>query len=287
MRLITTIVCFTLAGIAYTAPVYADDYAILNDPWRVYLGAFKASANSEISIIGDIVPPGPPIDVEEVLGLDDDKLVGWGGVGWHFARRHSVEFEVFTLRREATIVEPFSPPLQIGDTFIEAGGITTTYDTDVGRLTYGFSMVRSERSDFQLKAGLHIASLEIKLALIGAICDPTTIPSEPPGCPSDGVGTEFEDVTAPLPHLGLSYAYAFNDEWAFNITGIGFAIELDNIDGSLYELDADIAWQPWRNFGFGLGLRYFRADVESTGSRLNGAFTFDYYGPALYIQSTF
>ena len=270
-----------------TAPAFAQDYPILDDPWRVYLGVFNANANSEIQIIGDVVPPGPPIDVEDVLGIEDSKAVAWGGVGWRFARRHAIEFEVFTLRREAGVVDTYTPPLQIGDTFIEAGGISTTYDTDVGRLTYGFSMIRTDRSDFQLKAGLHIASLKADINLLGAICDPTTVPSTPPGCPTAGIGTEAEDVTAPLPHFGLSYAYAFADDWAFNVQGIGFAIELDNIDGSLIELDADVVWQPWRNWGIGLGLRFFRADVEGTGSSLNGAFTFDYYGPALYVQATF
>ena len=281
-------IAFAIAmSLIATVPAYAQDYPILDDPWRVYVGVFNANANSEIQIIGDFVPPGPPIDVEDVLGIDDSKAVAWGGVGWNFARRHSIEFEVFTLRREAGIVELFTPPLQIGDTFIESGGISTTYDTDVGRLTYGFSMIRTDRSDFRLKAGLHIARLKANIVLSGAICDPTTVPPTPPGCPSDGIGTEAEDVTAPLPHFGLSYTYAFADDWAFNVQGIGFAIELDNIDGSLIELDADIAWQPWRNWGFGLGLRFFRADVEGKGSSLNGKFTFDYYGPALYVQATF
>ena len=284
MRLIA---CSTMFVLVAMSTASAQDYPILNDPWRVYVGVFNANVNSEVSIIGDIVPPGPPIDIEDVLGVEDSKVVAWGGVGWRFANRHTLEFELFALRREDSITDVFSPPLQIGDTFIESGGISTTYDTDVGRLTYGFSMIRTDRSDFQLKAGLHIASLKANLNLTGAICDPTTVPSTPPGCPSDGIGTEAEDVTAPLPHFGLSYGYAFNDQWAIGIQGIGFAIELDNIDGSLIELDADIAWQPWRNWGFGLGVRFFRADVEGKGSDLNGAFTFDYIGPTLYVQATF
>lgn len=287
MRFARLIAGTTLVGITTMSAAFAEDYPMLNDPWRVYVGIFNANANSEIQIIGDFVPPGPPIDIEDILGIEDSKLVGWAGIRWHFARRHSIGFEFFTLRRDAGISDTFSPPLQIGDTFIESGGISTTYDTDVGRLTYGFSMIRTDRSDFQLKAGIHVASLKADVNLTGAICDPTTIPSTPPGCPADGIGTESEDVTAPLPHFGLSYAYVINEDWAFNLAGMGFAIELDNIDGSLIELDADIAWQPWRNVGFGLGLRFFRADVESRSSALNGAFTFDYFGPALYVHTTF
>lgn len=278
----------TLAGLIANHNVAADDgYPILDDPWRVYVGIFHASANSEIGIFGDFVPPGPPIDVEDVLGIEDDKLVGWGGISWQFARRHSLEFEAFRLGRSASISDTFSPPLQIGDTFIESGGISTGYDTDIGRLTYGFSLIRDQRSDFQLKAGLHLTRLKADINLTGAICDPTTVPSTPPGCPADGIGTEDEDVSAPLPHFGLSYAYAFAQNWAFQIAAMGFAIELDNIDGSLIEIDADIVWQPWRNVGVGLGLRFFEADVESMGSELNGSFTFDYFGPTLYVQTTF
>ena len=53
------------------------------------------------------------------------------------------------------------------------------------------------------------------------------------------------------------------------------------------ELTGDVAWQRWRNFGVGLGLRYFNVDVESKGSDLNGAFEFEYFGPALYVAVTF
>ena len=44
---------------------------------------------------------------------------------------------------------------------------------------------------------------------------------------------------------------------------------------------------PWRNFGIDLGLRYFNVDVDSKGSDLNGAFEFEYFGPALYVAVTF
>ena len=67
----------------------------------------------------------------------------------------------------------------------------------------------------------------------------------------------------------------------------GFAIELDKIDGSIIEIDADVAWQPWRNIGLGVGVRYFNTDVESKGSDLNGSFKFEYFGPTVYVQATF
>ena len=75
----------------------AQDYPILDDPWRVYLGGFDATVDSTLEIRGDILPPIPPIDVEDILGVVDSKTVFWGGVGWRIARRHSLEFEGFAL----------------------------------------------------------------------------------------------------------------------------------------------------------------------------------------------
>jgi hypothetical protein len=277
----------TLLAMLFTSSAIAQQYPVMEDDWRIYVGAFQATVDSKLQINGEEVPPGPPIDLENLLGVDDSETVAWGGISWHFARRHSVELEFFQLNRNASITETFEPPLQVGDTFIESGTVATNYDTSVNRLTYGFSVIRSERSDLQLKAGIHVASLKADIGLSGGICDPTTTPSTPPGCPPLGASTENEDVTAPLPHFGASYAYALTPTIAIGVAGMGFALELDDIDGSIFEVDADIAWQPFDHFGVGLGYRFFRVDVESTGSDLNGSFEFEYSGPALFVQATF
>lgn len=264
-----------------------DDYARFNDPFRIYVGGFWPKIDSEIAINGDTLPPVPPLDVEDFLGVEDSKGAVWGGIGWHFANRHSLEFEFFSLNREGFESGTFSPPEQIGDMFIEEGSINTVYDMSLSRITYGFSVIRNERADFQLKAGLHVLTLEAGLALAGQICDPTTTPSSPPGCPLFGTGEASEDVTAPLPHLGASFSYVMTPTLAINVQAIGFGIELDSIDGSIIEVDADVAWQPWRHFGFGAGLRYFNTSVKAGNAELNGQFKYEYLGPALYVHATF
>lgn len=254
---------------------------------RVYLGGFWPDIDSKISIYGEDFEPLPPINVEGVLRVPDSKGAAWGGIDWKISRRNSLEFEYFSLNRDGGVSDTFSPPLEVGDGFIESGRINTFYDTDILRLTYGYSLISNERMDLQLKAGIHVAKLEAGLQISGQICTPNTTPSVPPGCPTAQTDTESEDVTAPLPHFGASYTYAFSDTLALRLTAIGFAIEIGSIDGSILELDADVAWKLSNQFGVGAGWRYFDSKVKASGSTLNGEFDFEYSGPIVFINYWF
>jgi hypothetical protein len=277
-----------VAIFAYASSANAqNEYESFNKPWRVYIGGFWPDPSSKLEINGDIIPPGPPTSVEDVLGLEDSKAVAWGGVAWHISRRNSLELETFSLNRNGGASGTFVPPVEVGDFFIESGAIATSYDTSLSRITYGFSIMRSERMDFQLKAGIHIAKLEAGVQISGEICGPMTVPTSPPGCPAAGSEAVSEDVTAPLPHFGASFGYALSPTLALSFQAIGFAIEIDSIDGSIFELDADIAWQPFDHVGFGAGVRYFNTNVKAAGSELNGEFDFEYVGPVLYFVATF
>jgi hypothetical protein len=279
-----TALCFSAV---WLSPVHAQDsttYDSFNDRYRFYVGAFAPSFSSQIAINGDVVSP-PPVDVENVLGVDDDNIVAWAGVQWHISQRNSLEFEYFQLNRDG-FIDLFPDPVEVADLIIESGSMNTAFDVAVSRITYGFSLMRSERVDLQVKGGLHIADLSIALQLSGAVCDVSL--GEMPPCPTGQTPElQSQDVTAPLPHFGISYAYAITPTIAMRLQAIGFAIELDNIDGGLLELDADISWQPWDHLGMGIGVRYFNADVESKGSDLNGKFDLEYYGPVLILAGSF
>jgi hypothetical protein len=260
---------------------------MLDDKWRVYVGAFDASVDSKLTLYAENLPEIPPIDVEDILGLEDSKTVAWGGVAWHFRRRHALELETFTLNRNDSQSDTYTPALQIGDFFIEDGQLSTSYDTNLSRLTYAYSLIRNERSDLQIKGGLHLATLAVKVQLAGSVCGPETDPVEPPGCPAASSGNDSESVSAPLPHFGLSYTYAFTPTVGMNLGVKGFAIEIEDIEGSIIEVDADVAWQPFRHIGFGAGFRYFKTEVDSRGSNLNANIKFEYFGPSVYIHATF
>lgn len=280
--------CLSLLLLAAGPSMALDDqgeFKPLNQRFQLYLGGFFPDVSTTISINGDIVTP-PPIDFEEVLGIEDSKTVLWGGARWRISRRNNLEFEFFQLNRSGSR-EFVDDDIEIGDSILAAGGrVDSVFDTSLGRLTYGFSLVRNDRMDIQLKAGLHLANLETAVTLSGQVCE-VTDPNNQTCTPVASVSSETESVTAPLPHFGGSFVYGITPSIAARLQIIGFAIELDNIDGSLVELDADFIWQPWQNVGFGLGLRYFDAAIEGKDGSLNGKFEFDYFGPTLYVIGSF
>ena len=272
-------------GIALPFPLLAEERDQANErKWEIYLGVFAPSVGSRVGINGEAITP-PPIDVEDVLGVEDGKNVPWGGVRWDFVGRHSLEFEYFQLNR--TGLRGFEgEEIGVGDFLVESGAILTELDFSLGRLTYGYRIIDGEKSWLRLEGGLHLADFSASLQLAGNICDLAA--GEAPPCPTiDSPVDQSEDVTAPLPHFGASYEYHFTDVLTLRLQLIGFAIELDNIDGAITEIDADLVWRPWDNFGVGLGGRYFNVSVKGSEDRLNGEFDYEYYGPALYVIAMF
>ena len=278
----------SMVGIFSEPAVAEESNPVLNSKYSIWIGGFFPKVDSEIKINGEIIGDGPILGFEDTLGLQDSKSVLWGGASWRISKRNNLEIEFNNLNRSGTTTA--EKELQIGDSIVNVGGqIDTTFDLAIGRLTYGYSFVRTEKMDVQLKAGFHITDISATLQLSGKIevCQPGEVP---PDCSVAGGSTdqfESSDITLPLPHLGASFGYAFTPNLAIRMQAIGFAIKINDIKGSLLELDADVVYHPWQHFGLGAGVRYFNANVKSEGSRLNGEFNFQYLGPVAYAKFTF
>jgi len=285
IRLAVLLVSFLLLCAGPAGAADQGGFRPLDQKFQVYIGGFFPRVSTDITINGENVSP-PQIDFENVFGLEDSKTVLWGGARWRISRRNNLEFEFFKLNRNGSKTA-VAENIEVGDTILSAGGdVESVFDISLGRLTYGFALVRNDRMEVQLKGGLHIMDLSTSVTLSGQVCE-VTDPNNPTCTPVLSSNVESESVTAPLPHLGGSFIYGITPSVAARLQIIGFALEVDNIDGSLVEIDADFIWQPWDHWGFGAGLRYFDASVESRGSELNGKFEFDYFGPTIYVLGSF
>jgi hypothetical protein len=286
-----------VSGSTLAKPVNEEKDAynpMLDDKFSLWIGGFFPNVKSTIRLDSNsITLPGDEIDFENFLGLEDSKSVLWGGFRWHANYRNQLEVEINNLNRTGS-VSASTGDVNIGDQTIIAGAqIDTQFDLALVRLTYGFSVIRKQKHDLAVKAGVHMAFVGLKIDAFGDIQDVDTgmTVCNPSPCQAS---IETSDYTLPLPHLGLSYTYAITPKWGLRTQALGFAIKIGDIKGTMAEFDLDVHYQPWEHVGFGGGLRYWDLTVEysddgSEGgySPINGEFQYKYWGPALYILGSF
>jgi hypothetical protein len=267
-----------------------EHIAVLDDKFALWIGGFAPNVKSSIRLDSDSGSIGSVLDFENALGLEDSKTTLWGGFRWRISRRNQLEFEFNNLNRSGS-VSGITDPIKIGENEIpvQVGlKIDTQFDLTLARLTYGFSFLRKERHDFAVKAGFHVAATSLRMDVFGDVLDVDTGMTicNPSPCQAEAIDTD--DFTIPLPHLGLSYAYAFTPKWGLRAQAIGFALKINDISGVMAEIDVDLHYQPWEHVGFGGGIRYWDLTVKDTGdSFLQGEFEFKYWGPAIYLLGSF
>ena len=263
-------------------------HPVLTDKWMFWAGGFFPSLDSRLRMDSDMGSPGSGLDFEDELGLSENKTVLWGGARWHMAQRHQLEIEFNNLRRSGFngfTLEDY----QIGDQRVDASGsIATTFNVFLARLTYGYSLIKDEKQDLALKAGFHFTNADASLQLAGDVTDVDTGMTLCSPAPCISPLLETSEFTFPLPHFGLAYGYAFTPKFALRTQALAFYIVINDIKGALFELDFDLHYQPWKKFGLGAGLRYFRVSVDDERDKLfRGKFVFEYWGPVIYATVSF
>lgn len=153
---------------------------------------------------------------------------------------------------------------------------------NLGRVTYGYSIIRRKKFDLSFLIGAHIATAEATITASGNV----TVNGTPVAVGS--ASEESSSKTFPLPHLGGSMDYEFTPKLAGKLTLLAFALDLGNYRGSLLEADAFMAYRLSKHFGIGGGIKYFNLNVESdkSGGR-NFEYELEFIGPAIFGYVSF
>ena len=259
----------------------------LSDKWAFWIGGFFPNVDSSVRFDSNGGNIGNRIDFEDTLNLEETKTTLWGGFRWRISKRNQLEMEFDNLNRSGT--NGFiTTDLDFNDSTVRAGAaIDTEFDLGLARLTYGYSVLQNQKHSLVLKAGVHLAHTRLKISAFGDIVDVDTgVPLCMPSPCQESV--ESDSYTLPLPHFGLQYAYAFTPTLGLRTQFLGFAIKINDIKGTLIEVDLDLHYQPWKHFGFGGGVRYWNVTVEDKGSSfITGKLEYKYWGPALYLTGSF
>jgi hypothetical protein len=249
-----------------------------DERFTVMLGAFLPAFRSKMQVDGEQTGAGDRVDLSDDLGVDQNTSGGWFGVEWRFAPRHRLGFTYsrFTLRGERAIARD----LHIGDRVFPIGAdLQSQLRLEILPITYSYSLVKRERDEFALTAGLHWSRLSFRVE----------------GSVSFGPRSSSNEASAnanvPLPLLGLRYDHHFSERWSAGASAAAFALQFGqetvDFEGNLVSARLHGEYRFSRHWAAGAALDAFKVSVKATQERWRGGFDYSYWGPQIYLTARF
>jgi len=260
------LVAFLFLSLTGTPMVWAD-VGDPDSPWkRLTLkgGYFFASTDTTIRMDG--AGFGTEIDVDDVFGLGENIDSFDVGVRWRFFDRHSISVGYFDLTRENSTA--LSVSFTWDDILYTASDVLSTeFIWNTVTAFYSWSFLQTNKYEVGLNIGAHVTTLKFQIdsALLGA-------------------GAGLNSVTAPLPVLGLTGAYAFTPKLVLRADAGWFGIKVDEVSGSQWVANLDLEYNMWKHVGFGVGYRFYKLEVEITEDDFRASVNSTYNGLTVFLK---
>ncbi|MBT1445875.1 hypothetical protein KJI95_15320 [Shewanella sp. JM162201] len=286
MRGFLSVLCLSLAGISP---------CLLAKDMTIRVGGFYSQSDSSIDVTDPIVGEDFRLDFEGDLQLAEQQFLPFLELEYALGDRHHLFADWKQLHRSAetnAISRPFQ--VQIDDTVYEirAGGrLNTTLNIDILRLGYGYDLFEGTHYSLGLTLGLHTMFIKSEFSgeigaclateLNGNLCGQRPIPQ-----------IVSNDVTAPLPDLGLMARYEFLPDWELSAHGQYFYLKLNDMEGALTDVRAGVTANLADNWTLALAYNYYRVDVDITQASDNIKVAdynifFSFLGPVISVSYRF
>lgn len=246
-----------------------DRFGGIADRFTVRGGLFFADHATMARIDSETLGVGTLVDLETDLGLETRTRNARVDAALRLGRRHTLRGGYLRLSRGAEI--QLQRQIQWGDEVFNVDvGVESAIELTLVPVSYRFSVVKSDRVDLGLSAGVFAAFLEASL-----------------DAPSVSI-QESESLDAPLPVLGADLDVALAPG-LFLLAGAElFSLSIEDVDGTWSEFRGGLEYFPLRNVGIGAVYRYVSIEVDGTGALDPGAGTeifvdYDLHGPQLFI----
>jgi hypothetical protein len=187
-----------------------------------------------------------------------------------------------------------------GSRIFEKSGVTTddiewtagtvlsgSFDSEVYRLSYGYSFINDGKKELGVLLGLHVTRLDITLSGTGTLVAINPATGDQEVVEGEATRTYDSGFTVPLPVIGLHGAYAFSDQLRVRGWGQIFSLSYEDYDGTLINAAGMLEYDLSDNFGLGAGYAWYGYNLDAEGSDYTGDFNYDFNGPTLFVYATF
>jgi hypothetical protein len=240
---------------------------VIEDRFRVEVMGIGANLDTNLRIDPTIITPGTLVNAEDDLGLDDAKFLPLAEITLLPGDRHLIRLSGFGLRRSAR--QRIDRTIVFDDqTYLVGEQVDSTLNLTMLGLTYGYSVVKTQRLDVALTFGIQVIEVEANAVVRSRVV------------------REPETGVTPLPLAGIEGRFDFNDRWSLEARVQYLSVEFDEIDGSVLDTRAALTWRMNPHLVFGLGYRHFAVEVESRELDTPGFVDLQMAGPLLFLRAS-
>jgi hypothetical protein len=218
---------------------------------------------------------GTELGFENELGFDDTDTLPAVTGGFRFGERWMVVGEFFGLDRDGSTTLTRDINFD-GSVFPATAQVSSNLKSDIYRISLGYALLRSERSELGVSIGLHATNFDVGIQ--GQTVGPGGVRQ---------TEKRAESFVAPLPTIGLYGTY----EVAPNITLNGrvdyLSLTIGDYSGGITNLEAAAAYRFSPMFAAGVSWRYVAYDLEVNKDTLNARLDYNFSGPTAFVRMSF
>jgi hypothetical protein len=250
-----------------------DDSPVGKDRFKLTIGGFFPAISSKLQVDSKQLGAGTNIDLESDLGFDENVNLFVLGGYWRFAQKHRLYWGYYGFDRDTTTT--LTKDIEWDDKVFKAEAkLQSEWEIDFTYGKYGYSFFQGDK--WEVSGSLGIYYLDTAITLKGE----AEINNGEAGVSTEV--TEEESIGLPIPLFGLTAEYYITPKWRAITSASYFTISLDEWDGSILELSANLEYLFHKNFGIGTGYLYFMADIERDRTKRASKLDYEYQGVRIY-----
>jgi outer membrane scaffolding protein for murein synthesis (MipA/OmpV family) len=259
-------------SLAYNPDLFRPrDYAGAdkNQNVGIRLGAFNSNIDTKLLLDATDAQPEEDLDIEDFLGAADNETVAQLDAYYRFGFYHRIDLGYFELQRSSSTT--LQRDVWFGDQLYPEGtDLMTSFESQLLRLGYSYSLMRDGQKELGLTAGLSYTRFKSSVRT-------NDVQQQP----------EQVRVNTVLPTFGVFGSVPLGDNWRLAADIDVFAMNFDRYDGYMAYVALDLERKINEQFGIGLGYNFYGMRLKSKNDDFNGTLRVRHQGPKVYVSVKF
>lgn len=241
--------------------------------------AYVFGATANVAVGGPFLGVGTNVDFTQTLGGNSSTDAFRIDTLYRFNERHALGFSWYRVGLSGE--KSLNETIQIKDQIIAAGAFTqTSLSFNTYRLLYNYSFYRNEKVELGVSPGLYMMKTNFNFVGQGTV----TLPG---GTPTSGSAVIVsEQLTVPLPSIGLVVNYNITPKLQFLSRYDFFYLSIGAYSGSMFELYTGLEYRIVQHFALGAAYDRLQADLRANGHQgftANFSYNLAYFYASVYL----